>query len=54
MRLAMDQKRPVTAKLAAHYRAQKGRKAREHLLDDVVRLTDYNRHYAAWILLKLA
>ena len=50
MRLAMDQKRAVTGKLAAEYRAQKGRKARGHLLDEVVKLTEYDRHYAAWVL----
>jgi hypothetical protein len=46
----MDQKRAVTGKLAAQYRAQTKRKARKHLLDDVVKLTEYNRHYAAWLL----
>jgi hypothetical protein len=46
----MDQKRAVSAKLAANYRAQGGRKARGRVLDDVVKLTEYNRHYAAWIL----
>jgi hypothetical protein len=46
----MDQKRAVTAKLAARYRAQKGRGARGAVLDELVRLSEYNRHYAAWVL----
>lgn len=50
MRLAMDQKRAVTAKLAAKYRATRGRRSRAKLLDDLIGLTEYNRHYAAWLL----
>jgi hypothetical protein len=50
MRLTMEQKRAVTAKQAARYRAQKDRKERGQVLDEVQRLTEYNRHYAAWLL----
>lgn len=50
MRLSMDQRRAVTAKLAARYRAQRGRAARTALLNELVRISDYNRHYAAWVL----
>ena len=50
MRLTMDQKRAVSAQLASKYRGQRGRKARGQLLDQVVALTKYNRHYAAWVL----
>ena len=50
MRLTMEQKRAVTAKQAARYRAQKDRKRREAVLDEVRRLTDYNRRYATWLL----
>jgi hypothetical protein len=50
MRLTMEQKRAVTAKQAARYRGQKDRKGRGQVLDEVQRLTDYNRHYAAWLL----
>lgn len=46
----MDAKRAVTGKQAAGYRAQKGRKGRTQLLDGVVRMTGYKRHYAAWLL----
>ncbi len=46
----MEQKRAVTAKQAAHYRAQRGRKVRAQLLDGMVKLTEYNRHYTAWLL----
>ena len=46
----MEQKRAVTAKQAARYRAQKDRKGRAQVLEEVQRLTDYNRHYAAWLL----
>jgi hypothetical protein len=49
MRLTMDQKRALTGKLAAHYRGLKGRAARTQVLNDVVRATEYNRHYAAWV-----
>jgi len=47
MRCTMDQKRVVSAQLASKYRGQRGRKARGQLLDQVVALTQYNRHYAA-------
>jgi hypothetical protein len=50
MRLTMEQKRAISAKVAARYRAQRGRKARARVLDEVVELTEYNRHYAAWVL----
>jgi len=50
MRLTLDQKRAVTAKQAAHYRAQADRKGRIGILNEVQRLTEYNRHYAAWLL----
>ncbi len=50
MRLTLDQKRAVTAKQAAHYRAQRDRKGRIQALDELQRLTEYNRHYAAWLL----
>jgi len=46
----MDQKRAVTAKVASSYRAHRGRRARGRVLDQVVQLTEYNRHYAAWVL----
>lgn len=46
----MDQKRAVTGKTAARYRAQKGRKDQGRVLDEVQSLTEYNRHYAAWLL----
>lgn len=50
MRLTMDQKRAVTAKLAAQYRGGlQDRKARSQLLSDVAKLTEYTRHYAAWV-----
>ncbi len=50
MRLTLDQKRGVTAKQAALYRKQRRRAARSQLLDEAERLTEYNRHYAAWLL----
>jgi len=50
MRLTMEQKRAVSAKMASKYRGQPGRKARGQVLDQVVELTQYNRHYAAWVL----
>jgi hypothetical protein len=46
----MDQKRAVTAKLAARYRGSKGRNERTQLLNETVQITEYNRHYAAWLL----
>lgn len=50
MRLTMGEKRAVVGKLAAKYRGCKSRKERGEILDDVVELTEYNRHYAAWML----
>jgi hypothetical protein len=46
----MAQRRAVTGKQAEAYRSRTGRKNRSHMLDDLVRLTGYNRHYAAWLL----
>jgi len=46
----MDQRRAVSAQVASKYRALRGRKARAQLLDQVVALTKYDRHYAAWVL----
>jgi hypothetical protein len=46
----MEQKRAVTGKQAANYRAQKGRRGRTRVLDTVVGVTGYKRHYAAWLL----
>ena len=46
----MDQKRAVTAKQAARYRGHRRCSSRSGVLDEVQRLTDYNRHYAAWLL----
>jgi hypothetical protein len=50
MRLNMAERRAVTGKQAEAYRGRKGRKDRSHVLDDLVGLTGYNRHYAAWLL----
>jgi hypothetical protein len=50
MRLTMDQRRAVSAKLAGKYRGCMSRKQRGQILDQVVELTGYNRHYAAWLL----
>jgi len=50
MRLTMDQKRAITGKLAAKYRASRGRKQRGEILAQVQELSGYNRHYAAWLL----
>jgi len=46
----MDQKRAVTGKLAAKYRACRERKQRGKILAQVQELTGYNRHYAGWLL----
>ena len=46
----MEQKRPVTAKLAAKYRGCKSKGQRSAILGEVVGVNDYNRHYAAWLL----
>ena len=50
MRLTMDEKRAVSGKLASKYRGCKSRKERIQVLNQVVELTGYNRHYAAWLL----
>jgi hypothetical protein len=50
MRLTMDQRRAVSAKLAGKYRGCMSRKQQGRILDQVVELTGYNRHYAAWLL----
>jgi len=46
----MAERRAVTGKQAEAYRGRKGRKDRSHILDDLVGLTGYDRHYAAWLL----
>ena len=46
----MDQKRAITGKLAAKYRACRGRKQRGGILGQVQELTGYHRHYAGWLL----
>jgi hypothetical protein len=50
MRLNMAERRAVTGKQAEAYRGRRGRKDRSHILDDLVGLTGYDRHYAAWLL----
>ena len=50
MRLTMDQKRAVSGKLAEKYRSCGNRKDRSRILDELVELSGYNRHYAAWLL----
>ena len=50
MRLSMDQKRVITERLSAKYRACRKHRQRSQILDEVVELTDYERHYAAWLL----
>ena len=50
MRLTMDQKRAVSGILAGNYRGCKSRKERIRILDEMLELTKYNRHYAAWLL----
>ncbi len=49
----MEQKRAVSSKLAAKYRACRQRKQRSEILQQVVELTSYCRHYAAWVLRNL-
>jgi hypothetical protein len=49
----MEQRRAVSAKLAAKYRSCKGRAQRAAILQQVVELTGYVRHYAAWLLRNL-
>ena len=46
----MPERRAVTGKQAEAYRGRKARKDRSHILNDLVALTGYNRHYAAWLL----
>ena len=46
----MEQKKAVTAKLAAKYRGSRSRAQRSAILQQVVDLTSYDRHYAAWVL----
>jgi transposase InsO family protein len=46
----MAVRRAVTGKQGQAYRGCKGRKERSHILDELVALTGYNRHYAAWLL----
>ena len=46
----MEQRRAVSAKLAAKYRASTGRSQRSQVLQQVMELTGYTRHYAAWLL----
>lgn len=50
MRMSMANRRAVTEKLAAEYRGCSSRTRRREILDQVVELTEYNRHYAAWVL----
>lgn len=50
MRLSMEQKRAVSARLAARYRSCARANERSQILTQVVELTGYNRHYAAWVL----
>jgi transposase InsO family protein len=50
MGLSMDAKWTLTGKEASRYRAARGRKARGQILDKVQDSTEYNRHYAAWLL----
>lgn len=46
----MSEKRAVTAKQAAGYRAAKGRKERGRIIEGVVKHAGYKRHYAGWLL----
>ena len=48
----MDQRRAVSAKLVAKYRGCVGQKQRGAILEQLVELTGYDRHYAAWLLRK--
>lgn len=49
----MEQKRAVSSKLATKYRSCGRRKQRSEILHQVVELTGYTRHYAAWVLRNL-
>ncbi len=53
MRLSMDQKRAISEKLAEKYRGCRRRTQRSEILQQVVELTGYDRHYAAWVLRNL-
>ncbi len=46
----MSERRAVTAKQAAGYRAAKGRKERGRIIEGVVKHSGYKRHYAGWLL----
>jgi len=46
----MNQKRAVIGKLSKKYRGVKTKSDRIKILDDVVEITGYHRHYAAWLL----
>ena len=50
MRMNMAIRRAVTEELAGKYRGSWSREQRGEILDEVVELTRYNRHYAAWLL----
>ncbi len=50
MRLTMDQKRAVSGKMAERYRGCRSRKEKAKILDELVELCGYDRHYAAWLL----
>ena len=46
----MEQRRAVGAKLAAKYRGSASQKERAAILEQMVELSGYDRHYAAWML----
>ena len=46
----MEQRRAVSAKLAAKYRGCASQKERAAILEQMVELSGYDRHYAAWVL----
>jgi hypothetical protein len=46
----MEQKRAVGAKLSAKYRGCTSQKERAAILEQMVELSGYDRHYAAWVL----
>lgn len=48
----MEQRRAVSAKLAAKYRGCTNQKQRGAILEELMELTGYQRHYAAWLLRK--
>ncbi len=53
MRLTMSEKRAVTARQAASYRAAKSRKERGRIIEGVVKHAGYSRHYVGWLLRNL-